>query len=513
MARNLEILFKAGTRCCQAVVLFLSVPLLFAQSQEGEVPLRRSRLEAPFYYSVMPGPDIDLFDEIQQANPFFGFLFQQLLRAEKASPAEDELIIYGATLRNRVDHAGSTTRHPVLCLKAADVCALMRHNPQIESESAETSFARLLDIVREYDRLSRLIEFEPNIRQQAQDQLSEAIGPVKTAYVLSHLYTLSNKELAQVAGLSNQHEFLVLRRFGYIRNRMPGLDEAGREKMYPANNVADITVADSLHPYVPGWVPTYLYGDDDVEVTFDHTHNPVNKARITKALRSLWAQFSRDFHNLALQRYERERDKGNRSIFTDHLLNSLRDEIEGMDLERAFFFQVEDYLREKIFATLALIDGSSRRGELYHLPAIRRLVEGGSSFDIRQHYNADHFLEVHSLAKDPNKQDEIPLESLALLLAEHVDEMDFRNSLLIVQTDKAGARHFAKYGFVINENLSRMLGGDMRFLGVRGSDFVSKVREIYPLRGRIDVQLPNHLTKRIGSTGWDSACLAKLRGK
>ncbi|MEZ4816231.1 MAG: hypothetical protein R3A80_13680 [Bdellovibrionota bacterium] len=476
------------------IIFSLFLITLAWSDDESDIPQVRSELNVPFYYTINGGPDISFAEEM--LGPFRAFLGTQYFNKPKVS---DTLTIYAATLKEKNGTEISRGLTPMMCLEKADICALIKATPTLDEPKTITFLEELLIPLKDNYSLEDL--------KQGYLTLENLLGSIKAAFIISHLHILSVSELIQVAGYKSHEEFLVLRRFGYIRNRMQGMNQV--EEMH-----TDLILFDSTHPYVPGWMPPPAFSEQDSQLTFEYNNYP----RTTQELRFMWGQFSDRFHKLALTHYENERIKGQRQIFTEHLLQQLRQDNQSIDLERAFFFTVENYSTEQLHATLALIDGDTRAranttSGLYEVPVVRNILNKSPSFNLRKKFGGRHVFEVHSLAKDPKKLKEIPLESLALLIAEHLDINNFSSSVLLVQTDAVGARRFKKFGFSIDKEASAILGGEMRVLTVLASNFIRETRKLYPVKGHINIALPNPLSKRFSRPAIDSACLLKLRGE
>ncbi len=489
---------------------FLSVfTLLFAGDDKKEAAAKKHISRIPFIYATSAAPGVpehidsllagidsgvtingsdQIFSDPMTA--LFAGLFKlalpQLLNSmrEASEQAKQQVEILVLNPRIHSDSQIHQSSKQILGMPQ-DKFLEMMSAPFLLTVSEESLSAYFEDM--KLLKLMNLLNTDDEFKDQIETitkSLTEAIGPVRTAYILDNLDHLSEVQLLKIVGLKVPEKLLVLRRFGYV-----------------STDQLHYLIPDSAYPYVPGFVPPSFQDD------FDNTVHFMNE----KELRSLliaWGEYSNNFHSLSESELRAEKEKGKRPAITDDLLSMLHDENVALDVMRAFFIQVEDYDTEKVLGSFAIIDANLRNGVRYHPPVFRRLLEANPALDFQNLFDGELY-EFHGLARSSEHFNEIPFESLLLAMAAHIEDAGLMNANFIGQTDKVGFRLYKRFGFTENKTLSALLSENEAFISVKGSVFVEKVREIYPMKGRIHASLPNHATKRLANPEMDAHC-AKL---
>jgi len=430
----------------------------------------------PFIYTTNSGPDMtkELLDSLP---PFF----KALLGAKDYRPS-DQLSIYVTTPKVFDGDKISQSLQPI---------------GESSEEGQRLFYEEGLNFANHEQIKNLCLVFVDVLRQgkdfplynEALEFFMKNFGPVQTSYLLQNLNLLNNEKLLITLRMSSPEELLVLRRFGVVRNRVRGVDGIQETPGM------DYLLPDSARPFVPGHVPPAF--DQEFEGFHDTVH-----FKDSKDLANLWGVFADKFHSLALSRYRKSAEAGDRAAMTPNLLREIENEHALMDIRRAFFFVIESYETEKPLATVALIDGTPRSDRPYKLPVLRR-IGGKSTLSIAR---SSEVYEIHSLAKDYDSRAEVSLEDLALLLAKHLQDTKLGTATFLVQTDVLGARLYRKFGFKVDAQASKGLPDKERVLYVRGQDFIDNVRKLFPHQRLMENSLPNFATKRLAGAENDLHC-------
>lgn len=394
----------------------------------------------------------------------------------------------------------------------------VRDNPA-RRERLEPLF-NILEGYLEIEALERMhgvnAELDPKVKEEFFGLLRGVLGPVTTYFLRSNASLLSRDQLEQLAALPGKEPLPVLRRFGFTRNRiaLPTLDSRpDKVQLSVHRGERDTLLIDSAHAHFPGFVPIPVFEEFESAVGFGDEMN-------SKELRHMWRKLSNNMHQLSFSLLRRDIERRQRRgmpprlAITPYLLEVLEEESSRLDLARAFFFVIEDYLSEKMLATMALIDGSHRLGEEpYDLPIVRRLKDlSQGTFDLAREFAGPVF-EMHSLAIDPEGQPKVSLDELFLIVAQHIEDAGFEDVTFLGQTDKLGARKYAKYGFVEHSEATKIIGEDEVVLTVKGRAFIDAVRKLMPPLGVVRASLPNRITKRLAGVDNDAFCEAQANGR
>lgn len=378
-----------------------------------------------------------------------------------------------------------------------------------------------LESVLELEALKIVHDLDSGVDiEKLKDDIFECIrnvlGPVRTYYMRSNASLLSRDQLTQLTGLKGEQPLPVLRRFGFVRNRRAQPTWASRPdniQITVQSGSTDTLLVDSAHAHFAGFAPISAFEEFETVTGFGDEMN-------SKELRHMWRLLSNKMHQLSFKLLARDiqrRKRKNmppRAAVTPNLLELLEEESHKLDLSRAFFFVIEDYSSEEMAATMALIDGTHREGEeAYDLPIVRRLKDiSKGAYDLSAQFQGPLF-EMHSLAIDPEAKPKVSLEELFLVVAQHIEDAGFEDATFLGQTDLLGGRLYAKYGFKVHEEASKIIGKDEVVLSVKGRDFIDAVRKLMPLQGIVRASLPNRITKRLAAADNDHWCEAQANGQ
>jgi hypothetical protein len=353
---------------------------------------------------------------------------------------------------------------------------------------------------------------------EAHKILLPLIGPVRMMYLIDGLnYDYPQKVLQAIAGVKNDstEPFLAVRRFGVLRRRVREVfvyEENGLQRFDfgppddPFLYDADLhtTIGDSIFPFRPNHHPPPLRATAELQML--DTGNVNDDAFLIQ-----WGIGSEEAHDLSFRAYRAQMARHrNHSIIDENLLAQLRKVAGNLDLTRMFFINIEDFVSEKVFETMAFIDGGSATHDYYETPVDTRFA----SINLRTLFPGE-FIEIHGLAVDPERVELkgiLNTDTMAIQLLAFIENGGHDNTTFVLQAHAAAALIYPTYGFAeLAESVGKAEKGIV-VMYATGKTLREKIRALFPDSKQSPVvELPNRFNRRFAGPRVDMECLAKLK--